>query len=84
MPDGSGRTGGETTGTVRHWSDETGSGVVDAPELPGGCGVDAAVVEAGPLRAGQPVRLRWETTGDAGRRVTRVVPDEELGMTPGA
>ena len=74
---------GQTTGTVRHWSTESGSGVVDAQDVAGGCVVDVSVVRGGPLRAGQTVRLRWESEDGETYRVTDVVVDDELGSTPG-
>lgn len=75
---------GQTTGTVRHWSSETGTGVVDAHDVAGGCAVQAEVVRGGALRAGQTVRLRWETEDGQSYRVTEVVADDEMGSAPGA
>jgi cold shock CspA family protein len=75
---------GQTTGTVRHWSGQDGGGTIDAHDVAGGCSVEASVVRGGPLRAGQTVRLDWETDDGVSYRVTRVVPDDELGSAPGA
>jgi len=50
-------------GVVREWHDDEGWGVVDAPEVPGGCWVgfgQVAIPGYRSLRAGQEVALEWE------------------------
>jgi hypothetical protein len=79
---------GTTRGTVIRWDDARRAGLVEAPELPGGCWVDAAVVEGphgGNLRAGQVVDVDWTEPGTEGLpfRATRVVPREDLQATLG-
>jgi CspA family cold shock protein len=69
---------GSTIGTVVRWDAERRSGLIEAPDLPGPCWVDASVVEEGPdseLRAGQVVEVDWTEAGegDAPVRATRVV-----------
>jgi cold shock CspA family protein len=76
--------GGTTIGTVIRWDDARGAGLVEAPDLPAGCWVDAEVVAhptgAGVLRAGQVVEVTWtdEGTTDGGPRAIRVQPREDL------
>jgi hypothetical protein len=77
--------GGTTLGTVVRWDDARGGGVVEAPELPGGCWADASVVVhsttgRGVLRAGQVVEVEWSRPGEGGLpfRAVRVVPREDL------
>ena len=58
-----------TVGTVREWHDELGWGVVDAPELPGGCWVHFSSVRGAGYRTltpGQKVRLESEQPGQDG------------------
>ena len=80
---------GRTFGTVVRWDDARGGGVVEAPDLPGGCWVDVSVVahstSAGGLRAGQVVEVEWTEPGAAGFafRALRVVPREDLQATVG-
>ena len=80
---------GTATGTVRLWMDEDGWGVIDVPDLPGGCWVEASVVEGldgtSALRAGQTVDVEWTAPGpdDFGARAVRVVLRDELQATPG-
>jgi CspA family cold shock protein len=81
---------GTTIGTVIRWDDARGTGLVEAPDLPGECWVDAAVVAhstgSGGLRAGQVVEVTWTTEGtvaDEGAgtrrlRAVRVRPREDL------
>jgi CspA family cold shock protein len=64
---------------VREWHDDEGWGVVDSPEVPGGCWVGFAhVMVAGyrSLRPGQPVALEWEPARQDGfdYRAIRVWP----------
>lgn len=80
---------GTATGTVRLWMDDDGWGVIDLPELPGGCWAEASVVEGldgtSGLRAGQTVDVDWTTPGSAGydAKAVRVVLRDELQATPG-
>jgi hypothetical protein len=78
---------GTTRGTVIRWDDARQSGIVEAPELPGGCWVDASAVSGptGVLRAGQVVDVEWVEPGEEGLpfRATRVVPREDLQATLG-
>ncbi|MEO6881595.1 MAG: hypothetical protein ABI181_11720 [Mycobacteriaceae bacterium] len=58
-----------SAGVVRSWSDDDGWGVIDAPEVPGGCwthfsNVDGAELPS--LAPGQRVNLEWETPGQDG------------------
>ena len=75
---------GSSLGTVIRWDDHRHGGLVEAPDLPGACWVDATVVEGGAgregLRAGQVVEIDWTEPGvaDAPLRVTRVVPRVDL------
>ena len=75
---------GTTFGTVIRWDEDSHSGLVEAPDLPGNCWVDASVVEHGPkggaLRAGQVVQVEWTEPGqgDAPVRATRVIPRGDL------
>jgi CspA family cold shock protein len=69
---------GTTFGTVVRWDEERHAGLIEAPDLPGPCWVDASVVEHGPhgdLRAGQTVEVDWVEAdeGEAPLRATRVV-----------
>ncbi|MGY1823791.1 hypothetical protein [Geodermatophilus sp. SYSU D00079] len=80
---------GTTRGTVIRWDDARRAGLVEAPDLPGGCWVDASVVDGpsgGALRAGQVVDVDWTEPGVEGApfRATRVVPREDLQATLGA
>ena len=74
---------GTTIGTVVRWDDARGAGLVQAPDLPGECRVDASVVEhstgPGGLRPGQVVEVTWtdEEAGE-GLRAVRVRPREDL------
>jgi cold shock CspA family protein len=76
---------GSTIGTVIRWDDATRSGLVEAPDLPAPCWVDASVIEGdAALRAGQVVEVDWTETqqGDAPLSATRVVhrPDLQTGL----
>jgi cold shock protein len=64
---------------VREWHDDEGWGVVDAPEVPGGCWVgfgQVAVAGYRALQAAQPVALEWEAADQDGfaYRAVRVWP----------
>ena len=77
-----------TRGVVREWHDDEGWGVVDAPEVPGGCWVSFAhVAVAGyrSLRPGQQVALEWEAgeQDGFGYRARRVWPWESEPAEPG-
>ncbi|MBB3082297.1 hypothetical protein [Geodermatophilus sabuli] len=79
---------GTTRGTVIRWDDARHGGLVEAPDLPGDCWVDASVVHGphgGTLRAGQVVDVDWTEPGAEGAacRATRVVPREDLQATLG-
>ena len=80
---------GAATGTVRLWMAADGWGVIDVPDLPGGCWAEASVVEGlegtNALRAGQTVDVEWTTPGpdDYDARAVRVVLRDELQATPG-
>jgi len=83
------RRSGTTFGTVVRWDAERHSGLIEAPDLPGPCWVDASVVDHGhrdsePLRAGQVVEVDWTDTeqGDGSVSATRVVrrPDLQTGL----
>jgi cold shock CspA family protein len=78
---------GTTIGTVIRWDDDRGTGLVEAPDLPAECWVDASAVDhstaAGGLRAGQVVEVTWTrdtAPGVAGGRLraVRVRPREDL------
>ena len=82
--------GGTTFGTVVRWDDVRSGGLIEAPELPGGCWADAAVVErhtsgSDVLRAGQVVEVDWERPGAEGLpfRAVRVAPRDDLQQTVG-
>lgn len=54
------------TATVREWSDEEGWGVLDSPQIPGGCFGHFADIHAPGFRTlspGQRVDLIWEAPG---------------------
>jgi cold shock CspA family protein len=75
---------GTTLGTVVRWDEQRHSGLIEAPDLPAPCWVDASVVEHQPggveLRAGQVVEVDWTETpeGDAPLSATRVVHRGDL------
>ena len=80
---------GTASGTVVRWDEAAGGGVVESPELTGGCWVAASAVEPAPgaiLRAGQVVTLQWTEPGAAGHpfRAVRVTPRDTLQASPGA
>ena len=84
-----GTASGRTSGTVRLWMEVDGWGVIDSPDLPGGCRAEASVVEGlqpgQTLRAGQPVEVEWTTPGpgDFGYRAVRVEVRDDLQATTG-
>jgi CspA family cold shock protein len=75
---------GSSLGTVIRWDEHRHGGLVEAPDLPGLCWVDATVVARGAggesLRAGQIVEIDWTEPGIGGAplRATRVVPRVDL------
>jgi hypothetical protein len=75
---------GRTVGTVIRWDDEGHHGLVEAPDLPGECWVDAAALDpgtpGGSLRAGQVVEIDWTEPGRGGApvRATRVLRRDDL------
>jgi cold shock CspA family protein len=74
---------GTAIGTVIRWDDDAGVGLVEAPDLPDGCWVDASVVRhstgAGVLRPGQVVEVTWRDQDDGrGVRAVAVRPREDL------
>lgn len=80
---------GTSVGTVVRWDDATGTGLVDLPEVPGDCWVDASAIDpraGGSLRAGQIVEVDWTETPGDGRplRADRLMPRNDLQGTPGA
>ncbi|MGY1699805.1 hypothetical protein [Geodermatophilus sp. SYSU D00766] len=75
---------GSSAGTVVRWDEGTG-GVIEVTDPPEECWADAAVVDGGPLRAGQVVTVDWTEPGDHGRplRAARVRLRDDLQATPG-
>ena len=76
---------GSTIGTVIRWDDATHSGLVEAPDLPAPCWVDASVLHGDTaLRAGQVVEVDWTTAeeGESQFSATRVIhrPDLQTGL----
>jgi CspA family cold shock protein len=79
---------GSTIGTVIRWDEGRHAGLIEAPDLPGPCWVDASVVDHAhgdaDLRAGQVVEVDWTDTeqGDAPLSATRVLhrPDLQTGL----
>jgi CspA family cold shock protein len=73
---------GTTVGTVVRWDEERRCGLIEAPDLPGSCWVDASVLEADSesLRAGQIVEFDWTEPGhgDSAVQATRVVRRNDL------
>jgi hypothetical protein len=81
---------GTALGTVVRWDDDRTGALIEAPDLPGGCWADAAVVvhrrsRADVLRAGQVVEVDWveEATEGLPFRALRVTPRPELQATVG-
>ena len=82
--------GGTTLGTVVRWDEGRSGALIEAPELPGGCWADAAVVVrstsgSGVLRAGQVVEVDWQRSGEEGLpfQAVRVTPRDDLQQTVG-
>ena len=79
---------GTTSGTVVRWDEAAEGGVVESPDLPGGCWVATSAVEPAPggLRPGQVVTLEWTEPGAAGHpfRAVRVSRRDTLQASPGA
>jgi hypothetical protein len=80
---------GTSVGTVVRWDGAQRVGLVEFPDRPGGCWVEAGALHpstGGVLRAGQVVEVRWaETdTGPHPMRAERVTPRDDLQSTPGA
>jgi CspA family cold shock protein len=76
-----------TTGSVSAWHDDEGWGVVEAPELAGGCWVHFSVVERPGLRrlrAGERVVLAYEAAQQDGYayRALSARPVEAPGAAP--
>jgi hypothetical protein len=81
---------GTTLGTVVRWDEARGGAVIEAPETPGGCWADAAVILHGTsgtreLRAGQVVELDWTDVSAGGLPFSalRVVLRGDLQQTVG-
>ncbi|MDP9444403.1 MAG: hypothetical protein M3P83_08655 [Actinomycetota bacterium] len=77
-----------TRGTVSRWLADEGWGVIESPNLPGGCAFSADAIERTDLpglRAGHVVQVTWEQPGEHGYpfRATRVDPNPNLQETPG-
>ncbi|TFV67895.1 UNVERIFIED_ORG: hypothetical protein E4P37_02070 [Bacillus sp. AZ43] len=80
---------GTSVGTVVRWDEDRGVGLVDLPDVPGDCWMDAAALDPrlhGGLRAGQIVEVNWTETpdGDHPLRADRVMRRDDLQATPGA
>ena len=80
---------GTALGTVVRWDDARRGGVIESPDLPGTCWVEASAVvhstAGGILRAGQVVQVEWAEPGASGHpcRAVRVEPREDLQSTVG-
>jgi len=73
---------------VREWHDDEGWGVVDSPEVPGGCWVSFAHLKVAgyrSLRPGEPVALEWEPAQQDGfaYRAVRAWPWNTAPVEPG-
>ncbi|CCG05797.1 hypothetical protein [Blastococcus saxobsidens] len=80
---------GTSVGTVIRWDDDECAGLIEAPDLPGGCWVEATALDPsanGGLRSGQVVEVDWTETGAGSHpvRADRVTPRDDLQATPGA
>jgi CspA family cold shock protein len=76
---------GTSVGTVIRWDDDSGTGLLESPELPADCWVEASALHpsaGGSLRAGQIVEVEWTDAG-TGARPVRVTPRDDLQATPG-
>ena len=74
--------------TVRQWDDEEGWGVVDAPEVPGGCWTHFAAIEMPgyrTLRVGEVVRVDVEEVEQDGYayRAVRCWPADRPAVVTG-
>jgi CspA family cold shock protein len=80
---------GTSLGTVIQWDDERREGLIEAPDLPKNCWVEARAVvhptSGNGLRAGQVVQVEWAETDDAEHpvRAVRVEPRNDLQMPGG-
>ena len=79
---------GTSVGTVIRWDDDRNVGVVECPDLPGDCWVEAGALDAsagGALRSGQVVEVEWSESGTDAHpfRADRVTPRDDLQATPG-
>lgn len=79
---------GSDVGTVVRWEPDRGTGLVELPDVPGECLVEAAALHPsarGALRAGQVVEVEWTADeDDRPLRAVRVTPRDDLQATPGA
>jgi CspA family cold shock protein len=74
-----------STGTVRQWSDDEGWGVLDAPDVPGGCWAHFSAVALDgyrTLEAGSAVHFDWESVTDQDGYVFRAIRVWPVGTTP--
>jgi CspA family cold shock protein len=79
---------GTSVGTVVRWDADRDVGVIESPDLPDDCWVEAAALHpsaGGALRAGQVVEVEWAETGTSPHpfRAERVTPRDHLQATPG-
>ena len=79
---------GTSVGTVIRWDGDRQIGVIESPDLPGDCSVEAAALDAtagGALRAGQVVEVEWDETDASSHpfRAHRVTRRDDLQATPG-
>jgi cold shock CspA family protein len=78
---------GKSLGTVVRWDGERGRGLIESPDLPGECWVEASVVHHSTgteaLRAGQVVEVEWQIPADGGLHAVRVTPRDDLQATLG-
>lgn len=79
---------GTSVGTVIRWDSDRQIGIIESPDLPGGCSVAAAALHpsaGGALRAGQVVEVEWVEAGTSTHpfRAERVTPRDHLQATPG-
>ncbi|MCV2490292.1 hypothetical protein OF117_13045 [Geodermatophilus sp. YIM 151500] len=79
---------GKAVGTVVRWDGDRGEGVIELPDLPAACWVEAGVLDpiaGGALRAGQVVEVEWAEAGAGAHALhaVRVTPRDDLQATPG-
>ncbi len=79
---------GMSVGTVIRWDDDRHIGVVECPDLPEDCSVEAGALDpsaGGSLRSGQVVEVDWTESGTGAHRyrADRVRPRDDLQATPG-